>query len=126
MLVCLPAGLFDGLRAPRVAPFCKAILSALRRSSGLMGLAMKSLAPFFMASTTLNGEDAPEIMMIGQFPTETADLLQRFDPIPARHDHIQHHGGNRNLVGVRRHARTSSPSCATSMAYPWHLRAVSR
>src|SRR5260370_27500794 len=39
---------------------------ALIRFSWLTGLGRKSLAPLLMASTTCNGEDAPESIMIGR------------------------------------------------------------
>ena len=53
----------------------RALLSACRRSSGLIGLPRKSVAPFFMASTTFSGEEAPEMTITGEILSRYGGVL---------------------------------------------------
>jgi hypothetical protein len=50
---------------PLSAPLPSAFSIASHRSSWLTGLGMKSVAPLFIASTTLSGEEAPDSMITG-------------------------------------------------------------
>ena len=73
------------------APAPRAFSIALRRSSWLTGLGIKSVAPLFIASTTLSGEEAPESMMMGRSRSRTADIPQGLQAVFARHHDIEQH-----------------------------------
>ena len=71
----------------RRQPFVQGTLECLPQIFRADRLAEKSVAPFFIASTTFRGEEAPEItIMIGRSLSIRRSSFQGFETILARHD----------------------------------------